>query len=90
MGGAWSVVSAGEHRCGLLRQAPGLLRGPCVRFPVVCGDERVVIVGVWCLAEAAVLGGLSEEVTFEESPKGKARASLVSRWEEKAKTEGPG
>ena len=35
-------------------------------------------------------GGLSEEVTLEKSPKGKASASLVSRWEEKAKTEGPG
>ena len=40
--------------------------------------------------DTAVLGGPSEEVTFEKSPKGKARASLVSRWEEKAKTEGPG
>lgn len=69
MGGAWSVVSAGEHRCGLLRQAPGLLRGPCVRFPVVCGDERVVIVGVWCLAEAAVLGGLADGEGLVQEPR---------------------
>lgn len=77
MGGAWSVVSAGAHRCGLVRQAPGLLRGPCVHFPVVCGDERVVIVGVWCLAEAAVLGGLADREGLVQEPRGRLGCAWV-------------
>lgn len=71
------MVSAGAHSYGLVRQAPGLLRGPCVRFlSVVCGDECVVIVEVWCLAEAAVLGVLADGEGLVQEP----RARLGCAW----------